>query len=152
MVFTTVEWNHPWSSVGWENSVIFQLHNHLIPHWINWIMLCVKLKIMLLFSASENFGDISPNSNCIVVIWMMQSTKEWKRVTASQGRYFWHSVEREVIPLDDSFCLSLCRQEESAGDWKKQRGKKQKKLMQADRDRVFSPKCWILSVQCLNWE
>lgn len=28
----------------------------------------------------------------------MQHTKEWKRVTACERWYFWHSVEREVIP------------------------------------------------------
>lgn len=38
--------------------------------------------------------------------------------------FFWHSVERDVIPWDDSFCLSICEQEESAGE---HRGVKKKK-------------------------
>lgn len=120
---------HPWSPLVWEDSCSFK------PLWINWTVHYVKLKMWLFFFLllkHFRYTRFSPNNDSIIDIWMMQNTKEWKRVTASQRRYFWHSVEREVIPLDDSFCLSHCRQEESAGGWKNYFSLRVEKQMQTE--------------------
>lgn len=145
--FTSVKWSHPWSSTGWEKHCNFSASQPSNPHWINCTVLHVKLKkIRLLVPASENFEDVR--------FFTQQqqhhsylNDAEYKGVKESDckpKKVLWQSVEKEIISTGDSFCLSLCRQEESAGDWKKQRVKK-KNDAGRQRQRVLTK---VLNIFC----
>lgn len=115
-------------------------------------MLCVKLKKLscsFLPLKTLEMRDIPPPSPAATASSYMDDAA-YKRV--KENDCMWKMVFLALCgegsnPLDDSLCLSLCRQEESAGDWKNSVERGGKRQKQADGGRVFSPNSRVFSVQ-----